>query len=314
MTKGLVIKSTGSWYTVKEESGKLYSCKIKGKFRMKGIRTTNPISVGDIVYFDLVSQSESDQEETVGLIKKIEPRKNYIIRKSSNLSKQSQIIAANVDQAFLIVTITHPRTLTGFIDRFLVSAEAYRIPVKLVFNKLDLYNEDDYEVLEDYLHIYEGAGYKCLQVAAAKDFNMDTLRDEMAGKINVLSGHSGVGKSTIINKLEPGLEIKTAAISEIHQQGKHTTTFAEMHEMQNGGYIIDTPGVRGFGITDIEKKELSHYFPEIFAKSEECQFNNCSHQHEPKCAVKLAVEEGDIAYTRYESYLSMMEDTDEKYR
>jgi ribosome biogenesis GTPase len=238
MTKGLVIKSTGSWYTVKEESGKLYSCKIKGKFRMKGIRTTNPISVGDIVYFDLVSQSESDQEETVGLIKKIEPRKNYIIRKSSNLSKQSQIIAANVDQAFLIVTITHPRTLTGFIDRFLVSAEAYRIPVKLVFNKLDLYNEEDYEVLEDYLHIYEGAGYKCLQVAAAKDFNMDTLRDEMAGKINVLSGHSGVGKSTIINKLEPGLEIKTAAISEIHQQGKHTTTFAEMHEMQNGGYII----------------------------------------------------------------------------
>ena len=314
MTKGLVIKSTGSWYTVKEESGKLYSCKIKGKFRMKGIRTTNPISVGDIVYFDLVSQSESDQEETVGLIKKIEPRKNYIIRKSSNLSKQSQIIAANVDQAFLIVTITHPRTLTGFIDRFLVSAEAYRIPVKLVFNKLDLYNEDDYEVLEDYLHIYEGAGYKCLQVAAAKDFNMDTLRDEMGGKINVLSGHSGVGKSTIINKLEPRLEIKTAAISEIHQQGKHTTTFAEMHEMQNGGYIIDTPGVRGFGITDIEKKELSHYFPEIFAKSEECQFNNCSHQHEPKCAVKLAVEEGDIAYTRYESYISMMEDTDEKYR
>ncbi|QZT36035.1 ribosome small subunit-dependent GTPase A [Halosquirtibacter xylanolyticus] len=314
MTKGLVIKSTGSWYTVKDDEGQLHLCKIKGKFRTKGIRTTNPISVGDMVYFDLVVNSTDKNEEPVGLIKKIEPRKNYIIRKSSNLSKQSQIIAANVDQAFLIVTISHPRTLTGFIDRFLVSAEAYRIPVRLVFNKLDIYNEEDYEILEDYLHIYEGAGYECFQVSAEKDFNIDKLRNKMAGKINVLSGHSGVGKSTIINKLEPGLDIKTAEISEVHQQGKHTTTFAEMHEMKNGGYIIDTPGVRGFGITDIDKKELSHYFPEIFQHSNECQFNNCSHQHEPRCAVKEAVENGDIAYTRYDSYISMMEDSDEKYR
>ncbi|QZE13963.1 ribosome small subunit-dependent GTPase A [Halosquirtibacter laminarini] len=314
MTKGLVIKSTGSWYTVKDEDDSLYMCKIKGKFRTKGIRTTNPISVGDTVYFDVITEASESQKEPVGLINKIENRKNYIIRKSSNLSKQSQIIAANVDQAFLIVTISHPRTLTGFIDRFLVSAEAYRIPVSLVFNKLDIYNEGDYEILEDYLHIYEGAGYECLQVSAEKDFNIDMLRDKMANKINVLSGHSGVGKSTIINKLESGLNIKTAKISEVHQQGKHTTTFAEMHPMKNGGYIIDTPGVRGFGITDIEKTELSHYYPEIFEISKSCQFNNCSHLHEPKCAIKEAVENGEIAYTRYESYVAMMEDTEEKYR
>ncbi|WP_153632651.1 ribosome small subunit-dependent GTPase A [Prolixibacter sp. SD074] len=311
MEKGLVIRSTGSWYSVKTETGKVIDCRIKSKFRMKGIRTTNPVAVGDKVKYTV---EENASHNIPGVITEIEERRNYIIRKASNLSKESQIIAANIDQAFLIITIKDPATLPGFIDRFLVTTEAYRIPASLVINKLDIYNEKDYQKLEEYLWTYEEIGYKCYQVSAEKNFNIDALREVMRGKINVLSGHSGVGKSSIINRLDPELDLKTAQISDYHRQGKHTTTFSEMFEMPGGGYLIDTPGIRGFGVIDMEKEEISHFFPEIFKLLKECRYHNCTHIHEPGCAVKAALEAGEIPVTRYESYLSMVLGEDSKHR
>ena len=307
MKEGLVIKSTGSWYTVKTNDGEIHNCRIKGRFRMDGIRTTNPIAVGDKVDFEEGKESK--------VIVKIHDRKNYIIRKSSNLSKHSQIIASNVDQAFLIVTVNYPLTTTTFIDRFLAAAEAYRIPVRLIFNKIDRYRPNDKDRLDELKQIYEKIGYKCFEISAKDGTHLDIIKDALKGQINLLSGHSGVGKSTLINAIQPGLDLKTGEISEAHSQGKHTTTFSEMFELDFEGYIIDTPGIRGFGTIDMEKEEMSHFFPEIFEISKECQFHNCSHIHEPKCAVKAAVEKGKISITRYESYLGMvMEDEDSKYR
>ncbi len=307
MKEGLVIKSTGSWYTVKTDDGEIHDCRIKGRFRMEGIRTTNPISVGDIVDFN--------QDKDANVIVKIHDRKNYIIRKSTNLSKSSQIIAANIDHAFLIVTVNYPLTTSTFIDRFLAAAEAYNIPVNLVFNKVDRYKEKDLVQLQELKNIYQNIGYKCFEVSAKTGLNIDMLKNEMSDKINLLSGHSGVGKSTLINHIQPGLELKTGEISESHASGKHTTTFSEMFELDFGGYIIDTPGIRGFGTFNMEKEEMSHFFPEIFRTSDNCQFNNCTHMHEPKCAVKEAVETGDISESRYDSYWGMMtEDEDLKYR
>jgi ribosome biogenesis GTPase len=307
LKEGLVIKSTGSWYTVKSNDGVIHNCRIKGRFRMDGIRTTNPISVGDKVDFQ--------EENEANVIVKIHDRKNYIIRKSSNLSKHSQIIAANIDQAFLIVTVNYPLTTTTFIDRFLAAAEAYRIPVNLIFNKIDRYRPNDIKRLGELKYTYEKIGYKCFEISAKEGTHLDIIREVLKGKINLLSGHSGVGKSTLINAIQPGLDLKTGEISEAHSQGKHTTTFSEMFELDFEGYIIDTPGIRGFGTIDMEKEEMSHFFPEIFETSAHCQFNNCTHVHEPKCAVKGAVEIGEICITRYESYLGMiMEDEDSKYR
>ena len=307
MKEGLVIKSTGSWYTVKADDGEIYDCRIKGRFRMEGIRTTNPISVGDIVQFDT--------EKDSSVIVKINDRKNYIIRKSTNLSKSSQIIAANIDHAFLIVTVNYPLTTTTFIDRFLAAAEAYNIPVNIVFNKVDRYKEKDQAQLEELKSTYQYIGYKCFDVSAITGLNIDILKLEMKDKINLLSGHSGVGKSTLINSIQPGLELKTGEISESHSSGRHTTTFSEMFELDFGGYIIDTPGIRGFGTFDMKKEEMFHFFPEIFRISDNCQFHNCTHMHEPKCAVKEAVENGNIAESRYDSYCGMMsEDEELKYR
>ncbi len=307
MKEGLVIKSTGSWYTVKTNDGEVYDCRIKGRFRMEGIRTTNPISVGDIVQFS--------SEKDANVIVKINDRKNYIIRKSTNLSKSSQVIAANIDHAFLIITVNYPLTTTTFIDRFLAAAEAYNIPVNLVFNKIDRYREKDMVLLEEFKRIYQSIGYKCLEVSAKTGLNMDILKSNMKDKINLLSGHSGVGKSTLINFIQPGLKLKTGEISESHSSGKHTTTFSEMFELDFGGYIIDTPGIRGFGTFNMKKEEMFHFFPEIFKLSDNCQFHNCTHMHEPKCAVKKAVEDGDVAESRYDSYWGMMtEDEELKYR
>jgi len=311
--KGLVIRSTGSWYSVKTDSGEILDCRIKGKLRMKEVRTTNPVAVGDRVEFEL-QHDETSKEGVTGVIFSVDPRKNYIIRKASNLSKESQIIAANIDHAYIIVTVNYPVTLPGFIDRYLISAMAYRIPASLVFNKLDLYNEKDYEKLEGYLQTYESIGYKCLQVSAEKNFNIGPLRDELKGKISLFSGLSGVGKSTLLNRIDPTLDLKTGVISDHHQQGKHTTTFAEMFEMQGGGYLIDTPGIRGFGVIDMEKTEISHYFPEMFGLLNQCRFFNCTHVHEPGCAVKKAFETGEIPATRYESYLSLIGEDNGRYR
>lgn len=306
--KGLVIKNTGSWYTVRTEDGKDIESKIKGNFRLKGIRTTNPIAVGDYV------QIETNQEGTA-FITEIEDRKNYIIRRASNLSKQSHIIAANVDQAMLIVTVNYPITTTVFIDRFLATAEAYRVPVKLVFNKIDRYNAEDREYLEGLIHLYTTIGYPCSKLCARSEEGLDLLRNELKNKITVLSGHSGVGKSTIINKLVPNAKLRTGDISEYHNKGMHTTTFSEMISLPDGGYIIDTPGIKGFGTIDMEEAEISHYFPEIFKISSNCKFGDCTHRHEPGCAVLKAVEEHYISESRYKSYLSILDDKDEsKYR
>jgi ribosome biogenesis GTPase len=313
LAKGLVVRSTGSWYSVKGETGDMIDCRIKGKLRLKGVRTTNPVAVGDRVEYD-IQQDKSSKAEVTGVITSIEPRSNYIIRKASNLSKESQIIAANIDQAFLVVTVNYPVTLPGFIDRYLVSAQAYRIPACLIFNKLDLYNQDDYEKLEELLQTYESIGYKCYQISALKNFNLEELRQDIKGKINLFSGLSGVGKSSILNRLQPSLGLRTEEISDYHLQGKHTTTFAEMFELGNGGFLIDTPGIRGFGVIDMEKDEISHYFPEMFDLLKECRYFNCSHTHEPGCAVKHAVQEGRIPITRYESYLSLIGEDNSKYR
>ena len=309
MKKGIVIKSTGSWYAVKSDDNELINCKIKGKFRIQDIKSTNPVAVGDHVEF-LFSEEENTE---IGLITNIIDRKNYIVRKSTNLSKQSHIIAANIDQAFLVVTVNFPITTTTFIDRFLASAEAYRIPCTLIFNKIDRYTRGQTEHVESLIETYSKIGYKCLKTSAKKDIGMDELKKIMKNKTNVFSGHSGVGKSTIINTIQPGLNLKTKEISDSHFSGKHTTTFSEMFELDFGGFIIDTPGIKGFGMLEMERWEISHYFPEMFKLLDGCQYYNCSHTHEPDCAVKNAVTEGKIAESRYISYLGLLED-DEKYR
>ena len=306
--KGLVIKNTGSWYTVKGDDGKVVECKIKGNFRLKGIRSTNPVAVGDRVEIAL------NQAETA-FITHIEDRRNYIVRKSQNLSKQSHILAANVDQALLIVTVNHPQTGTTFTDRFLASAEAYSVPVVLVFNKCDILSVGERHYQRQMVHLYETIGYECHEVSAATGEGIDTLRPLLQGRITLLSGNSGVGKSTLINLILPEADLKTAEISDAHNTGMHTTTFSEMLELPEGGYLIDTPGIKGFGTFDIEPEELTSYFREIFHFSKGCRFNNCTHTHEPGCAVLKALSEHYIAQSRYQSYLGMLEDKDErKYR
>lgn len=307
--KGIVMKSTGSWYTVMSEEHEKLECRIRGSFRLKGIKSTNPVAVGDHVTI------EKEPGEGTAVITGVDDRKNYIIRKSTNLSKQTHIIAANIDQAFLVATLVMPRTSTGFIDRFLVTAEAYGIPANIIFNKADLYDAELNDYLEDLVAIYELSGYKCYIVSAFNEADIQTLLELMTGKTNLVAGHSGVGKSTLINALEPDLGLKTGVISETHSKGKHTTTFAEMFGLSNGGFIIDTPGIKEFGLVDIEKTELGHYFPEIRDRMNDCQFNNCLHVNEPKCAVRAAVEEGLIAESRYQNYLNMLnsEEMEEEY-
>lgn len=305
--KGLVLKSTGSLYSVKSESGNIYQCSIKGKLRTLDLKSTNPIAVGDNVTVELINEKD-------GVIKDILDRKNYIIRKSSNLSKQSHIIAANIDEALLIVTLVFPETSLEFIDRFLVAAEAYQIPVTIVLNKIDLYESTLKEYIEKIHQIYEPIGYKVIEVSALTGKNINELKSHISNKVTVLAGNSGVGKSTLINSMYTNYEMKTGAISEYHLKGKHTTTFAEMVETQDNGYIIDTPGIKGFGIINIEREEIYHFFPEIFNSSQSCQYNNCLHIDEPNCAVKKAVEEGFISESRYISYRSIMDDQEKKYR
>lgn len=306
--KGLVIKNTGSWYTVKTDDGQLIESKIKGNFRLKGIRSTNPVAVGDRVTI------VTNQEGTA-FISDIEDRRNYIIRKSQNLSKQSHIIAANVDQAMLIVTTAHPQTSTTFIDRFLASAEAYSVPSILVFNKTDLLDEDGLRYQQMMVDLYTTVGYQCLQVSAETGEGMDAIMPLLTGKTTLLSGNSGVGKSTIINAIIPGAAQRTAEISNAHDTGMHTTTFSEMLELPEGGYMIDTPGIKGFGTFDMEPEEITSYFKEIFHFSQHCRFNNCTHTHEPGCAVLKAVEDHYISASRYQSYLSMLDDKEDgKYR
>lgn len=305
---GLVVKNTGSWYTVKTDSGQLIDCKLKGNFRLKGIRSTSPVAVGDFV--QIVTNAEG-----TAMITAIDDRKNYIIRKSPNLSKQSQIIAANLDQAFLLVTIKYPETSTIFIDRFLAGAEAYRIPVVLVFNKTDLLDEEERHYQQMMMNLYETIGYHCVEISADKGQGMEAIDALLAQKVTLLSGNSGVGKSTLINVLIPHAEQRTAEISDAHGTGTHTTTFSEMIALPHGGYVIDTPGIKGFGTFDIEPEELTSYFKEIFAFSKDCKFNNCTHTHEPGCAVRTAVENHYISESRYQSYLSMLDDKEEnKYR
>lgn len=306
--KGLVIKNTGSWYTVKTDDGQLIESKIKGNFRLKGIRSTNPVAVGDHV--EIITNQEG-----TAFISAIEDRRNYIIRKSPNLSKQSHILAANVDQALLVVTVNYPQTSTTFIDRFLASAEAYSVPVVLVFNKHDLLSEEELHYEKMMCTLYETVGYKCIEISAETGEGVEQLFSILKDKISLLSGNSGVGKSTLINRLIPHASQRTAEISDAHNTGMHTTTFSEMIELPDGGYLIDTPGIKGFGTFDIEKEELTSYFKEIFHFSKDCRFSNCTHTHEPGCAVIKAVEDHFIAASRYQSYLSMLEDKDEnKYR
>jgi ribosome biogenesis GTPase len=298
--EGLVVRSTGSWYSVQTEGGNTYECKLKGRFKIKGIRTTNPIAVGDYVAF------EWKDDKKIGLIHTIKERKNYIIRKSVNLSKKSHIIAANIDQAIVVITLASPRTSTGFIDRFLITTEAYHIPVVLVFNKIDLYDKELQKAKEELKSIYTNLAYRCIDVSAKEELNLDELKDIMKGKTSLFSGHSGVGKSALINALDKSKDIRVGEISEAHAKGTHTTTYAEMHHLDFGAYIIDSPGIKEFGLIDFQKQELSHYFPEMAERLQDCKFNNCTHEHEPDCAIIEAVRKGEIAFSRYENYIKIL--------
>jgi ribosome biogenesis GTPase len=307
---GIIYKSTGSWYTVKTPNGKFYECRIKGKFRIQGIKSTNPIAVGDVVEFDI----ETKNNTATGVIKRIEERKNYIVRKSVNLSKQTHIIASNVDQVFLLVTLNNPPTFTSFIDRFLVTAEAYSINTVILFNKIDTYDEETILEVKYLASIYRKIGYECIGISATTGKNIDKVKEMMLGKISMFAGHSGVGKSTLVNAIEPTLDLKTKEISNQHMQGQHTTTFAEMFDLSFDAQIIDTPGIKGFGVVDMEKEEVGDYFPEFFELKQDCKFNNCLHLKEPKCAVKDALENDEVSYSRYRSYLQILEGEDEHYR
>jgi len=308
--KGTVYKSTGSWYTVKTPEGDFYDCRIKGKFRMKGIKSTNPIAVGDKVVFEI----EQTGDETYGVIFEIEDRKNYIIRKSVKLSKQTHIIAANIDLVFLMVTLNNPKTFTTFIDRFLATSEAYDIRAVLLFNKIDSYNEEELSEVKYLAALYRKIGYTCIGISAKQGLHVEKVKKLMLGKTSMFSGHSGVGKSTLINVLEPSLQLKTAEISEQHLQGLHTTTFAEMYDLSFDARIIDTPGIKGFGLVAMEKEEIGDYFPELFELKERCKFNNCLHLDEPKCAVKEALDEDLISWSRYKSYVQMVTGEEDTYR
>ena len=306
--QGTVIKSSGSVYGVRATDGRVVDCRVKGNFRLKGIRSTNPVAVGDHVKFDVRSDGTA-------YIVEILERKNYIVRKASNLSKQSHILAANLDLCFLVVTINHPATATTFIDRFLAAAEAYRVPTVLVFNKTDLYNEAEREELEYLTALYESIGYSCMRISAIDGSGIEQLREAMRGKVSLLAGNSGVGKSSIANAIAPEIAARVGEISKTHDTGMHTTTYTEMFEFMPGSYLVDTPGVKGFGTFDMEAEEISHYFVEFFRLSRDCRYSNCTHTHEPGCAVLEALEKGEIAPSRYQSYLSMLEDKDEgKYR
>lgn len=308
--KGTVYKSTGSWYTVKTGEGEVFDCRIKGRFRIKGIKSTNPIAVGDVVSFEL----EKTGDDTIGVIHDIEERTNYIIRKSVKLSKQTHIIAANIDQVFLMITLNNPKTYTIFIDRFLATSEAYDIKTVLLFNKIDTYNEDELAEVKYLAALYRKIGYTCLGISAKEGRNVEQVKEMMIGKTSMFSGHSGVGKTTLINAIEPALELKTAEISEQHLQGQHTTTFAEMYDLSFDARIIDTPGIKGFGLVDMEKEEIGDYFPEFFALKQDCKFNNCLHIDEPQCAVKKALEADEVSWSRYKSYLQMVSGEEDTYR
>ncbi len=306
--RGLVIKNTGSWYLVKCDDGRLVECKIKGNFRLKDIKSTNPVVVGD--YVKIV-----DNSDNASFITEIEDRKNYIVRRASNLSKQSHILAANLDQCMLIVTVNYPETSTTFIDRFLASAEAYRVPVKIIFNKVDKYSQEELSYLDALINLYTNIGYECFKISAKQNIGIDTIKAELKDKVTLLSGNSGVGKSTLINAILPEESLRTGEISTIHNKGMHTTTFSEMFPVEGSGYIIDTPGIKGFGLFDMEEEEIGHYFKEIFKFSADCKYGNCTHRHEPGCAVIKAVEGHYISQSRYNSYLNMIQDKEEgKYR
>jgi len=308
--QGTVYKSTGSWYTVKTSEGNTFKCRIKGKFRIKGIKSTNPVAVGDVVLFEV----ETAGDETVGIISEILDRKNYIIRKSVNLSKQTHIIAVNIDQVFLMITLNNPKTYTIFIDRFLATSEAYDIPTVLLFNKVDTYNKDELAEIKYLAVLYRNIGYTCMGISAMTGKNVDIVKELMKGKTSMFAGHSGVGKSTLINFIEPSLNLKTVEISEQHLQGQHTTTFAEMFDLSFNARIIDTPGIKGFGIVDMEKEEIGDYFPDFFKLKSECKFNNCLHLDEPQCAVKKALEKKEVAWSRYRSYVQMVTGEEDTYR
>ncbi|EDP72307.1 ribosome-associated GTPase [Flavobacteriales bacterium ALC-1] len=307
---GIVYKSTGSWYTVKTLNGKFYECRIKGRFRLEGIKSTNPIAVGDKVQFELETKNNTE----TGVINRIEERKNYIVRKSVNLSKQTHIIAANIDQVFLLITIDNPPTFTSFIDRFLVTAEAYSINTILLFNKIDTYDDETLLEVKYLASVYRQIGYECIGISAKTGKNIDKVKTLMLDKVSMFAGHSGVGKSTLVNAIEPSLDLKTKEISEQHMQGQHTTTFAEMFDLSFDAKIIDTPGIKGFGVVDMEREEVGDYFPEFFALKQDCKFNNCLHLKEPKCAVKSALDDNTISYSRYRSYIQILEGEDEHYR
>jgi ribosome biogenesis GTPase / thiamine phosphate phosphatase len=308
LEKGVVLKSTGSRYKILYGEGKIIDCSIKGKLRIKEFRTTNPVAVGDNILFEI------DRKTNSGIITEVLDRSNWILRKASNLSKHSQIIAANIDQAFLMITIILPETQVEFIDRFLITAEAYRVPAKIIINKTDLYGEDELAKMEYLEALYNKIGYECIRLSLKEFTNLGFLKDLMKGKTNLISGNSGVGKTTLLNSLNPDLNLKTAEISDYHKQGKHITTFPEMHKMPFDAFVIDTPGIRGFGVVDMERNEIYHFFREIFEKSKKCKFNNCLHLYEPGCEVRRAVENGEIAFLRYKSYLNIMDGDNDKYR
>ena len=309
MQKGKVIKSTGKWYRVLLPDGEIVSCRIRGKIRLDGLRSTNPVAVGDEVFISM------QEKEKTGIIHKIEPRKNYIVRKSINLSKKTQLLATNIDRAYLLVTLVAPETHLAFVDRFLVAAESFRIPVTLLFNKIDIYSEEHLPIIDEIIAIYKPLGYPCHKISARDKKSIDFLKKEIKHKQVMIAGHSGTGKSTLINNLDNTLNIKTESISKYHLQGQHTTTFAEMHQLQSGGFIIDTPGIKAFGVIDLEKEVMGHYFPEIRTLMNKCRFHNCLHINEPDCAVKEAVELGAISDSRYATYLDLMqEDQEENYR